>query len=51
VELGGDAELKWISHLLGLQADWLKQALTSKVTVSAGKRLFLPFQNFNEKRM
>lgn len=34
VLLGNDAEIKWISHLLQLSEDWLKQALTSKVTVS-----------------
>lgn len=31
--LGSDAEIKWISHLLQLSEDWLKQALTTKVTV------------------
>ena len=35
VELGSDAEIRWICHLLQLSEDWLKQALTSKVTVSA----------------
>lgn len=34
VLLGNEAEIKWISHLLQLSEDWLKQALTSKVTVS-----------------
>ena len=34
VEMGSDAEVKWISHLLDLSEDWLKQALTQKVTVS-----------------
>ena len=34
VEMGGTAEVKWISHLLDLSPDWLKQALTQKVTVS-----------------
>lgn len=34
VLLGSDAEIKWISHLLQLSEDWLKQALTTKVTVS-----------------
>ena len=34
VEMGSDAEVKWISHLLELSDDWLKQALTQKVTVS-----------------
>lgn len=34
VELGSDAEIKWISYLLDLSDEWLKQALTSKVTVS-----------------
>lgn len=33
VEMGSDAEVKWISHLLELSQDWLKQALTQKVTV------------------
>lgn len=32
--LGSEAEIKWVSHLLMLSDEWLKQALTSKVTVS-----------------
>ena len=34
VEMGSESEIKWISQLLQLSEDWLKQALTMKVTVS-----------------
>ena len=34
VQLGSDAEIRWVSHLLQLSEEWLKQAVTSKVTVS-----------------
>ncbi|CAC5409264.1 Unconventional myosin-IXa,Myosin-16,Myosin IB heavy chain,Myosin-2B,Unconventional myosin-Vc,Unconventional myosin-IXb,Unconventional myosin ID,Myosin-6,Unconventional myosin-X,Myosin-15,Myosin-10,Unconventional myosin-Id,Myosin-VIIa,Myosin ID heavy chain,Myosin-1,Myosin-2 heavy chain,Myosin-I heavy chain,Unconventional myosin heavy chain 6,Myosin-J heavy chain,Unconventional myosin-XV,Unconventional myosin-VIIb,Myosin-3,Myosin-2A,Myosin-7,Unconventional myosin-Ia,Myosin-5,Myosin-9,Myosin-4,Myosin IC heavy len=43
VLLGNDAEIKWISHLLQLSEDWLKQALTSKVTETRGDRVVSPF--------
>ncbi|XP_059156810.1 unconventional myosin-XV-like isoform X1 [Physella acuta] len=43
VELGSDAEIKWISYLLELSDDWLKQALTSKVTEARGDRVFSPY--------
>ncbi len=33
VEMGSESELKWVSQLLQLSEDWLKQALTMKVTV------------------
>ena len=32
--MGSESELKWVSQLLQLSEDWLKQALTMKVTVS-----------------
>ena len=41
VEMGGTAEVKWISHLLDLSPDWLKQALTQKVTVSHTLKKFI----------
>ena len=34
VELGSDSELKWVCHLLRLSEDWLREAVTMKVTVS-----------------
>ncbi|OWF46490.1 unconventional myosin-XV-like isoform X2 [Mizuhopecten yessoensis] len=43
VLLGSDAELKWMSHLLQLSEDWLKQALTTKVTETRGDRVLTPF--------
>ena len=45
VLLGNDAEIKWISHLLQLSEDWLKQALTSKVTVSIHMHKRVPLTN------
>jgi len=30
---GSDAETKWVCHLLQLDEDWLREALTKKVTV------------------
>nr|XP_034311051.1 unconventional myosin-XV isoform X10 [Crassostrea gigas] len=43
VLLGSDAEIKWISHLLQLSEDWLKQALTTKVTETRGDRVLTPY--------
>ncbi|GFO23507.1 unconventional myosin-xv, partial [Plakobranchus ocellatus] len=42
-ELGSDAEIKWVAHLLDLSEDWLKQALTSKVTEARGDRFYTPY--------
>ncbi|XP_041362375.1 unconventional myosin-XV-like isoform X3 [Gigantopelta aegis] len=47
VELGSDAEIKWIAYLLGLSEDWLKQALVSKVTEARGDRVISPY-NFDQ---
>lgn len=43
VEMGSTAEVKWISHLLELSEDWLKQALTQKVTETRGDRVLTPY--------
>lgn len=43
VEMGSDAEVKWISHLLELSEDWLRQALTQKVTETRGDRVLTPY--------
>ncbi|WAQ96708.1 MYO15-like protein [Mya arenaria] len=43
VEMGSSAEVKWISHLLELSDDWLKQALTQKVTETKGDRVLTPY--------
>nr|KAG5714689.1 hypothetical protein BaRGS_000177 [Batillaria attramentaria] len=43
VELGSDAEIRWVSHLLQLSEDWLKQALISKVTEARGDRVVSPY--------
>lgn len=45
-QLGSDAEIKWISHLLELSDEWLKQALTNKVTVSLLLVCFIRFDLF-----
>ncbi|PVD39191.1 hypothetical protein C0Q70_01819 [Pomacea canaliculata] len=41
--LGSEAEIKWVSHLLMLSDEWLKQALTSKVTEARGERVVSPY--------
>lgn len=33
VEIGSDAEIRWTGHLLQLNVDGIKQALTTKTTV------------------
>ncbi|KAH9489186.1 Unconventional myosin-XV, partial [Bulinus truncatus] len=43
VELGSDAEIKWVSYMLELSDEWLKQALTSKVTEARGDRISTPY--------
>ncbi|KAK0058154.1 unconventional myosin-XV-like isoform X1, partial [Biomphalaria pfeifferi] len=43
VQLGSDAEIKWISYMLELSDEWLKQALTSKVTEARGDRISTPY--------
>ncbi|KAL8573674.1 hypothetical protein ACOMHN_007227 [Nucella lapillus] len=43
VELGSDAEIRWVSHLLQLSEEWLKQAVTSKVTEARGDRVVSPY--------
>lgn len=35
VEIGSDAEIRWTGHLLRLDVDGIKDALTTKTTVSA----------------
>ncbi|ELU02236.1 hypothetical protein CAPTEDRAFT_227847 [Capitella teleta] len=42
VEVGSDAEIKWISHLLHLSEKWLKEALTMKVMEARSERLLTP---------
>lgn len=34
VEIGSDAEIRWTGHLLRLDVDGIKEALTTKTTVS-----------------
>jgi myosin-15 len=33
VEIGSDAEIRWTGHLLHLNPDGIKRALTTKITV------------------
>lgn len=33
VEIGSDAEIRWTGHLLRLDVDGIKEALTTKTTV------------------
>lgn len=39
VEIGSDAEIRWTGHLLQLSVDGIKQALTTKTTVSFFKNI------------
>lgn len=41
VEIGSDAEIRWTGHLLRLDVDGIKEALTTKTTVS---ELFLLYR-------
>ena len=34
VEMGSDAEIRWVSHLLQLRVDGIVNALTTKTTVN-----------------
>ncbi|XP_076459661.1 unconventional myosin-XV-like isoform X2 [Babylonia areolata] len=43
VELGSDAEIRWVSHLLQLSEEWLKQAVLSKITEARGDRVVTPY--------
>ncbi|CAH0384305.1 unnamed protein product [Bemisia tabaci] len=40
VEIGSDAEIRWAGHLLKLDVDGIKQALTTKTTEARNERLF-----------
>ncbi|KAI5723551.1 hypothetical protein M8J76_007947 [Diaphorina citri] len=40
VEIGSDAEIRWTGHLLKLEVDGIKQALTTKTTEARNERLF-----------
>jgi myosin-15 len=33
VEIGSDAEVQWIGHLLGIQPEAIKKSLTTRTTV------------------
>lgn len=46
VEMGSDAEVRWVSHLLQLRTDGIVSALTTKTTVKT-KHLFSHFLNSN----
>lgn len=39
VEIGSDAEIRWTGHLLKLEVDGIKQALTTKTTEARNERL------------
>ncbi|XP_052263037.1 unconventional myosin-XV-like isoform X3 [Dreissena polymorpha] len=43
VTMGSSGEVKWITHLLELSEDWLKQALTQKVTETRGDKILTPY--------
>ena len=34
VEIGSDAEVRWLGHLLGIETDWVRRALMTRTTVS-----------------
>ncbi|XP_074649564.1 unconventional myosin-XV-like [Tubulanus polymorphus] len=41
--LASDTELRWVSHLLDLDEQWLYQVLTMKVTEARGERVLSPY--------
>ncbi|XP_064628723.1 unconventional myosin-XV-like isoform X2 [Lineus longissimus] len=43
VDIGNDAEIKWVSHLLELDEHWLHRAVTMKVTEARQERVLSPF--------
>ncbi len=43
VEIGAEAEIKWISHLLNLNDQGLKEKLTHKITEARDEKLLTPF--------
>jgi hypothetical protein len=34
VEIGSDAEIQWVAHLLQIHAEGIRKCLTTKITVS-----------------
>lgn len=42
VEIGSDAEIRWTGHLLQLNVDGIKRALTTKTTEARNERLLTP---------
>ncbi|XP_064096638.1 unconventional myosin-XV-like isoform X3 [Macrobrachium nipponense] len=42
VEIGSEAEIKWASHLLQIDTDGIKRALTTKITEARNERVFTP---------
>ena len=43
VESGSEGEIKWVSHLLTLNEQGLRQKLTHKITEARGEKVFSPF--------
>lgn len=43
VEIGSEGEIKWVSHLLTLNEQGLRQKLTHKITEARGEKVFSPF--------
>ncbi|CAL4069628.1 unnamed protein product, partial [Meganyctiphanes norvegica] len=42
VEVGSDAEIKWASHLLAIEPEGIKRALTNRITEARGDRVHTP---------
>lgn len=42
VEIGSDAEVRWVGHLLHLDAAGIKKLLTTKTTEARGERVHIP---------
>ncbi|XP_037094410.1 unconventional myosin-XV-like isoform X2 [Pollicipes pollicipes] len=42
VEIGSDAEVRWLGHLLGIETDWVRRALMTKTTEARNERVVTP---------
>ena len=43
MEIGSDGEIKWVSHLLTLNEQGLRQKLTHKITETRDEKVLTPF--------
>ena len=43
MEIGSDAEIKWVSYLLSINDQVLRQKLTHKITETRDEKVLTPF--------